>query len=503
MTANNGVPRDMTEAHAFEARLFIDGRFVDASDGGVFPTYDPATGSLLTQVSSATEVDVDRAASVARRAFESGWRDVGPFERVGMLHRIADALEARSEDVALIECLNAGKPIAEARGYAARIADRIRYFADLSRFLRTEVVDPPVGFLNYRTRSPVGVVGAIVPWNFPIGMAALKLAPALAAGNCVILKPASYTPLSALLLAGVCRDAGLPNGVLAVLPGNGGVVGGAIVEHPEVNMVTFTGSTDVGRFIGERSGRSLKKVVLELGGKSPNIVFADADLRAAARTSFYMFAYNSGQVCSAGSRLLLQRSCRDEFMELMLTEASRIRLGNPRDPGTEIGPVISRQHLERIQSYVDRGIGEGAQLIFGGTEASIAGFEGGAFYSPTMFSGISRDMTIFREEIFGPVVCVSEFEDEAEAVRIGNDSSYGLSAAVWTTDLSRAHRMASRLEAGAVFVNTMNDGRGFGLPLEGWKQSGVGVENGIEGMLEFTRGKSVIVNLDMPAPAFS
>jgi acyl-CoA reductase-like NAD-dependent aldehyde dehydrogenase len=494
MTLDTGVGIRLTQ-------LFIDGEFSDAAAGGSFDVHNPATGALLARVAEGTEADVDRAVAAARRAADGPWGAMDAFERLRLLRRAAELLRERSDELALIESLDSGKPLTETRSYADIAAECLEFFGELARFARTHVIPTPSGFLNYTLRQPFGVVGAIIPWNFPLPFCGAKCGPILAAGNTVVLKPAEQTPLTALLFAEACRDAGLPDGVVNVVPGMGPTAGRAIVSHPDVGMVSFTGSTQVGRQIGAEAGRLLKPVVLELGGKAPNIVFADADLERAATTALFMVAHNQGQVCSAGTRLLVDRSIHDEFVDMVVKKARAARVGDPLDPETQIGAVISPEQLERIERYVTIGQAEGADLLHGGSVPSVPGHDGGWFYQPTVFGGVDAQMRIAQEEIFGPVLSVLPFAGDDDAVALANSVLYGLSAAVWTGDLSRAHTLAARIEAGIVFVNTMNDGRGLGSPFGGWKQSGVGVENGLEGLLSCTRLKTVIVNLTNETPA--
>ena len=481
-------------------QLHIDGEFVDAAEGGTFDVFNPATGALLAQVAEGTAVDVDRAVSAARRA-AGVWGEMDVFERLAMLRRAGELLRERADELAMVESLDSGKPLSETEAYPALTAECLEYFAELARTARTEVIATPTGFLNYTLRQPFGVVGAITPWNFPLPFCGAKCGPILAAGNTVVLKPAEQTPLTALLFAEACRDAGLPDGVVNVVTGMGPTAGRAIVQHPDVGMISFTGSTDVGREIGAEAGGQLKPVVLELGGKAPNIVFADADLDAAATTALFMVAYNQGQVCSAGTRLLVDASIHDEFLDRVVEHARNARVGDPLDPNTQVGAVISPVQLERIERYVSIGKDEGAELLIGGTAPVVAGHERGWFYQPTIFRGVKSRMRIAQEEIFGPVLSVLPFDGDEGAVTLANDVMFGLTAAVWTRDVARAHQFARRLEAGIVFVNTMNDGRGLGSPFGGWKQSGVGVENGIEGLLACTQLKNVIVNIGAGTPA--
>jgi len=483
-----------------QTRLFINGEFVDPVADTDFEVRNPATGQVIATVAEAGAEDVDRAVCAARAAHDGPWGRMELAERARLLRRVAALIDERSEELGQIECLDTGKPLWETLSFGELTASFIDFFADLIQHLRSDVIPGPRGYLNYTLRQPIGVVGAIVPWNFPLPFCGVKMAPALAAGNTLVLKPAEQTPLSALLFAEICRDAGLPDGVVNVLPGDGPTTGRAIVDHPGVGAISFTGSTDVGREIAGRAGQQLKKVALELGGKSPNVVFADADLEHAARTALYMFAYNQGQVCSAGTRLLVEQSIHDQFVEELQREVAAVRVGDPLDPKTQVGAVISAEQLVRIEGYVEIGAQEGAELVAGGRRAVVAGHEAGWFYTPTIFRDVKPGMRIAQEEIFGPVVSVMAFRDDAHATELANDVLYGLTAAIWTKDVSRAHLLAERIEAGVIFVNTMNAGRGPGCPIAAWKQSGLGVENGVDGVLELTRLKSVIVNLDHETP---
>ena len=472
-----------------------------ASDSGEsFPVDDPATGETIRHVPRMGSAETLRALRTAEDALPA-WRGLLAKERARIMRRWSDLMLEHAEALARLLTTEQGKPLAESRVEIEYAASFLEWFGEEAKRVYGDTI--PTYMHDRRivvTKEPVGVTAGITPWNFPAAMVTRKAAPALAAGCTMLLKPAEQTPLSALLFAEACRDAGLPDGVVNVVPGMGPTAGRAIVEHPNVAMISFTGSTDVGREIGSEAGRRLKPVVLELGGKAPNIVFADAQLDQAATTALYMVAYNQGQVCSAGTRLLVERSIHDEFIDRVVTHARTARVGDPLDPDTQIGAVISPVQLQRIQDYVEVGRQEGAELVAGGSTMSVPGHDEGWFYQPTIFRGVESRMRIAQEEIFGPVLSVLPFENEEEAVRIANDVMYGLSAAIWTRDVSRAHRLAERIEAGIVFVNTMNDGRGLGSPFGGWKQSGIGLENGLEGLLACTRLKTVILNLDAPTP---
>lgn len=491
MTTDTSTPR---------TQLFIADAFADASDGQTFQTWDPARGRVVADVALAGAEDVDRAVTAARAALDGAWGALGLDERGRILRRIAALLDERAEELAALESLDAGKPLGDALVQVRTAATWFDWFADMATRVRSHVIPGLAGHLNYTLREPHGVVACIVPWNYPMALYGVKVAPALAMGNAVLLKPAEQTPLSALALADVCRDAGLPEGALSVLPGDGPTTGRAIVDHPGVRMVSFTGSTVVGQEIAARGAATMKKVTLELGGKSPNVVFADADLDVAVDAALFSVCVNAGQLCSAGTRLLVEQQVHDEVLERLVSRARALTVGDPSAAGTQLGAIITPEQLARIESYVALGRQEGARLVTGGARPSIAGCEDGWFFEPTIFAGVRNEMRLAQEEIFGPVLSVLPFADEQDAVRIANDVVYGLAAGVWTTSLARAHRMASAIQAGLVYVNTMNLLLP-GSPYSGYKQSGVGVEGGVEQAESFTQLKSVWVNLTDAAPA--
>ena len=472
---------------------------MDSAGGGTFETLDPATGSVLAVVSEAGAGDVDAAVTAAKKALEGPWGRMQLSERARVIRRIAEFLESREAELALLESLDAGKPIRETGSHVQMTASWFDFFADMGQKARSSVVPGLPDHLNYTLREPIGVIGMIIPWNYPLPACGIKLPAALAMGNAVILKPAEQTPLTALALADICREAGVPDGVVNVLPGFGPTTGRAIVDHPEIGMISFTGSTEVGRDIAARAGAQLKKVTLELGGKSPNIVFADADLEMAAASSLWTFTVNQGQLCSAGTRLLVQEGICDEFVGDLVEQAESLRIGDPRHSETQLGAVISSEQLERIERYVDIGAREGATTATGAERPTVEGHDGGFYYRPTIFTDVATRMRTAQEEIFGPVLSVIPFRDEEEAVQVANDVMYGLAAGIWTSDLSRAHRLAARIQAGLVYLNTMNVLHP-GSPYSGYKQSGLGVEGGVEQAESFTRLKSVWVNLSDSAP---
>ena len=476
-------------------RLFIGGEWQDAASGKTFETWNPSTGEVLAEVAEGGAEDVDRAVKAAREAFERGpWAGMDARKRGKLLWAIADRLEERADELARLETLDNGKPLREARAFDIEGSiECFRYYAGWADKLDGDVIPIPGPYLNYTRREPVGVCGQIIPWNYPLQMAAWKVAPALACGNTVVLKPAEQTPLTALELARAAHEAGLPPGVLNVVPGFGETAGAALVRHPDVDKIAFTGSTEVGKVIQREAAATLKRVSLELGGKSPNIVLADADLEAAVRGATSAIFYNTGQACTAGSRLLVEEKVREEFMEKLVKRAGGMRPGDPLDPKCRMGPLVSREQLDRVMGFVEKGKEEGAELVLGGDRPEIDGKKG-YFLNPTIFDRVTPEMTIAREEIFGPVLAVTPFADAEEAVEIGNRTIYGLAAAVWTQDVKKAHRIAHALRAGTVWVNmyhTLDTGSPFG----GYKQSGYGRELGRYALDLYTQVKSIWVNL--------
>ncbi len=475
-------------------KLFIGGQWVDAASGKTRETINPATGETLAQLASAGAEDVDAAVKAARTALEDGpWATMAAADRARLLYKIADLIEENIDEFATLETLDNGKPIFESRYVDfPMIVEVFRFYAGWATKIYGETIPVRGPFFNYTLREPVGVVGAITPWNFPLLLASWKIAPALAAGNTFILKPAELTSLTALKLAEICQKAELPEGVFNVLTGRGTIAGMAMVEHPGIDKIAFTGSTGVGKTIMKAGADTLKRVTLELGGKSPNIVLDDADLDAAVKGAYNGIFYGKGEVCAAGSRLFVAKKIHDEFMEKLIARTKKLQPADPMHPKTRMGAIVSEKQLETVLNYVDIGKKEGAKLVTGGERTTVDGK--GFFVQPTIFDGVSNDMQIAQEEIFGPVLVAIQFDDVEEAIREANNNPYGLAAGVWTRDIAKGHYVAHKLKAGTVWVNTYNS-YDPGAPFGGYKASGFGRELGSYALESYTEVKDVWINL--------
>lgn len=478
-------------------KLFIGGEFVESLSGRTFETVNPATGEAIITVYEADKEDVDRAVEAADRAYRGAWSKVTPSERGKMLWKLADLIEEHAEALAQLETLDNGKPIQETRHADIPLAiDHFRYYAGWATKIHGEVIDNSAGtsLFTYTRREPVGIVGQIIPWNFPLLMATWKLGAALATGNVVILKSAEQTPLSAIYLAELIQEAGFPEGVVNIITGYGPTAGAAIVQHSRIRKVAFTGSTEVGKTIMQQASGNLKRVSLELGGKSPNIIFPDADFSKAIPGALMGIFFNQGQVCCAGSRLFVHKKVFDNVLSDMTSYAAQLKQGPGLDESTQIGPLVSNEQFTRVSDYLQKGIEEGANPLTGGKPIEGNGY----FIPPTIFADVEDYMSIAREEIFGPVVAAMPFDDEeqiADIIQRANDSEYGLAAGVWTTDVRKAHKVAHALEAGTVWVNCYN-ALDAAVPFGGYKQSGFGREMGSYALELYTQVKSIWVNLD-------
>lgn len=475
-------------------KLLINNQWTDSQSGKTFPTTNPATGKEICQVAEADAADVDRAVAAARKAFTNGpWIKMSASERGRLMNRLADLIEKNIDELARLETLDNGKPYQVALGADLPLTIACyRYYAGWADKIQGKTIPVNGNYFCYTRHEPVGVVGQIIPWNFPLLMQAWKLGPALATGNTVVLKPAEQTPLTALRVGELIVEAGFPEGVVNILPGYGPTAGGSIANHPDVDKVAFTGSTEVGHLIMEASAKSnLKRVTLELGGKSPNVVFADADMDQAIEGSHFALFFNQGQCCCAGSRVFVEEKCYDEFVSKSAARAKKRTVGDPFDSKTEQGPQVDDVQFEKVMGYIESGKKEGASLVAGGGRVGDAGF----FIEPTVFADVKDDMKIAQEEIFGPVMSIIKFKDIDEVVERANTTMYGLAAAVWTRDIGKAHSIADRVRAGTVWVNCY-DVFDAAAPFGGFKQSGIGRELGEYGLRQYTEVKTVTVKLD-------
>ena len=481
------------ELHDKGQAMFIGGQWVDSVSGKTFPTLNPATGEVICEVAEADSADIDLAVAAARKAFEEGpWRRMSAAERGRLLYRLADLMDKEVESLAALESLDNGKPYNDALAADLPLAIKCyRYYAGWADKIQGKTIPVEGPYFCYTRHEPVGVVGQIIPWNFPLLMQAWKWGPALATGCTVVLKPAEQTPLTALRVAALAQEAGFPDGVINVVPGYGPTAGAALSRHKDVDKLAFTGEHTTGQLILEAAARSnLKRVSLELGGKSPNVVFADADLDAAIEGAYFGLFFNQGQCCCAGSRLFVEEKVHDDFVQRMVKKARSRQVGDPFDPGTEQGPQVSQEQMDRILGFIEAGKKEGAKLLCGGNRIGKRGY----FIEPTVFDEVTDGMCIARDEIFGPVMNILTFKDMNEVIRRGNETSYGLAAAVWTRDISRAHRLAHELKAGTVWVNCY-DVFDAAAPFGGFKMSGHGRELGEYALQLYTETKTVYVNL--------
>ena len=485
----------MTTTTVIRKQLFINGQWRDAASGTTIDVVNPATEEVVATVASAEKDDVDAAVAAARGALDGPWGKLSARDRGRLLWKLGEKLMEKADEIARLETLHNGKPIFESRQIEIpAAAECFQYYAGWADKIHGETIPVKGNYLTYTLREPVGVVAAIVPWNFPLLLTSWKVAPALACGNTIIVKPASQTPLTALALAELAQEVGIPPGVINVITGPGSKVGQMIVDHPGIDKIAFTGDTSTGRQIMRGSADTLKHITLELGGKSPNIVFPDADLDAAIRGATTGIFYGKGEVCAAGSRLLVDKTIKDEFVDKVAARAKKMVPGDPMDPKTRLGAISSKKQLETDLRYIEIGKKEGATLVAGGARADI-GTGKGYFLQPTVFADVAPDMTIAREEIFGPVLATIEFADVDEAIARANATSYGLAAAVWTRDIKKAHHVARRLQAGTVWINTYNV-YDTAAPFGGYKQSGFGREMSLHALEHYTQVKSVWVDLN-------
>ncbi len=478
-------------------RMYLDGQFLEAGNNQTRAIYNPAQGEVMAQVPEATVADVEKAIAAARREFDEGeWPNLAPARRGRILLKIAEAIRSRAEELARLETMNMGKPLSESRGDIADAADSFEYYGGLANKITGEVNPISGRALDFTLKEPVGVCGQIIPWNFPLMMAAWKIAPALAAGCTVILKPAEQTPLTALKLAEILDSiAELPKGVVNIITGDGPTVGAALVKSHDIDKIAFTGSTEVGKWILKTAAETnLKKVTLELGGKSPNIFFADADFEMAIAGAVFGIFYNQGEVCSAGSRILVEKSIHQKLVEAMAERAKQIRMGDGLDSNTKMGPLVTAEHRARVESYVRIGKEGGAKLVCGGNRPG-GSLSRGFYIEPTIFDNVDFNSRLAQEEVFGPVVAIIPFENEKEAIRLANHTQYGLAAGVWTKDFTKAMQLVKKIRAGIVWVNHYHPAP-MEAPWGGYKQSGIGRELGKYGIENYLQTKQVYINLN-------
>jgi aldehyde dehydrogenase (NAD+) len=492
LTALSGSPTKPMGAYPGPTKLLIDGKWVDAVSGKTFETRNPATGELLARVAEGDAEDINRAVAAARRAFNGPWSRMKPNERQLLLLKLADIVDKNMEELALLDTLDMGGPISRTRNNRQRALGMLRYYAGMATSVHGETINNslPGDIFSYTLKEPVGVVGAIIPWNGPLTASIWKIGPALATGCTVVLKPAEEAPLTSLRLGELCLEAGVPPGVVNVVPGYGETAGAALSSHPDVDKVAFTGSHLTGQKIIQASAGNLKRVSLELGGKSPDIVFADADLDAAVPGASMAVFANSGQICSAGTRLFVERKVYDEFTEKVAAYGRSLKVGDGRDPEVQVGPLVSAEQLERVTGYLAVGQKEGAKALSGGARLTDGNMGKGYFVPPTVFANVNDDMRIAQEEIFGPVISAIPFTDVDEVIKRGNATTFGLGSGVWTRDVSKAHRLARAIRAGSVWVNCYQ-AMDPAVPFGGYKMSGYGRESGLQHVEEYLNVKAV------------
>ncbi|GAA0465810.1 aldehyde dehydrogenase family protein [Alkalibacillus silvisoli] len=472
--------------------MIINGERVESSSQDTFETFNPAKGEAIATIAKANEEDAEKAVQAARQAFDHGkWRKYPVGKRSRVLNNIASIMRSRFKELVEMEVLNSGKSVGAAQVQINQSIEDFEFYAGAIVGHRGEVNNMPYGFFNYTHKEPVGVCAQIIPWNYPMMMAAWKIAPAIAAGCSVVIKPASLTPITAILLNEICHEAGVPEGVVNTVPGSGSVVGDYLVQHEDINKVAFTGSTPTGKDIMEKASQTLKRVTLELGGKSPNIVFEDADMEAAVAGSLFGIYFNTGQSCEARSRMFVHESIYDEFMEKFIEKTEKLQSGDPFNKGTHLGSIVNQEQLDIIDNYVQSAVQDGATIATGGKQIFPEGFEDGYWYAPTVITDVTPDMKAVQEEIFGPVVVVEKFTDEKDVIKRANDTKYGLGSAIWTTNQGRATRVAHQIQAGIVMVNSPFSAFP-GTPFGGYKQSGFGRELTVETLDLYMEDKSVL-----------